>query len=222
MAARMKRVAERIVHEVIRVHDHGAYATDFTPPESWSKLAPELLNAKVIAHNLKEGLSQDNLVVWNTELPVLWMARNEERLEAMFIAIQRIAKQAEELHRFWVDQRDGSETWQCAKDDEPPFCLPPLLPPTRDEFVQTKVRAAVTAAMSNADEPLNHAFSICEGADLGEEHESDSESVDEGLSIGDRSASEDEEDNESDSSLASLDDEEDDEEDPVPPPKKQK
>jgi len=219
----VNKVAKRMAHEVICVHDHGAHATDFTPPKSWSSLAPELLNAKVIAHNLKEGLAQDNLVVWNTELPVSWMTRNEERLEAMCIATQRIAKQAEELYRFWEDQRDSSKSWQCAKDDEPPFCLPPLLPPTCGEFVETKVRAAITAALCNPDEPLNQAFSLCEGADLADERQSESESVDEGSSIGDRSASEDEEDEDSDdNSLASLDEEEDDDEDPVPPPKKQK
>lgn len=218
----MNKVAERMAHEVIRVHEHGAWATDFKPLEFWSSLAPELLNAKVVVHNLKEGLAQDNLVVWNTELPVSWITRNEERLEAMCITIQRIAKQAEELHRFWEDQRDSSETWQCAKEDEPPFCLPPLLVPTRYEFVQNKVRVAITSALcNNPDEPLNQAFSICEGADLADEHESDIESVDEGSSIGDRSDSEDEDDE--DDSLASLDEEEDDDdEEPVPPPKKQK
>ena len=231
----MNMVVERMTHEAVCVQQQGAYATDFTPPESWSDLAPEVLEAKVVAHNFKEGLAQDKLVVWNTELPVVELARNEERLVSMCIAIQRIAKQAAELHRFWEDQRDGSKTWQCGREDEPPFCFPPLLLPTRHEFVEHKISVAITKALNNPDECLtqHEAFSFCEGAAVEDEHQSESESVDEGSSIGDRSGSEDDEDadNNSDDNSDWPSDDEDENEDEnegegeeslAPPPKKQK
>lgn len=231
--ALMNRVVERMTHEAVCVQKQGAYATDFTPPECWSNLVPEVLEAKVVAHNFKEGLAQDKQVVWNTELPVAELKRNEERLEAMCMAIQRIAKQAEELHRFWEDQRDA--TWQCGREDEPPFCFPPLLLPTRHEFVEDKISVAITKALNNPDERLiqHEAFLFCPHVSVEDEHQSESESVDEGSSIGDRSGSEDDEDadNNSDDNSDWPSDDEDENEDegedegeesPAPPPKKQK
>ena len=228
-AAFWKKVAVRMVHEAFYVQMHGAYGTDFKVPDGWAWYEPEQLAAKVVAHNIKEGLEQDKLAVWNTELPAADLARNEERLEALCRAIDLITKQAEELHRFWEDQRDSSASWQCGKEDEPPFGFPPLLPMARGGFAQEKVTTAVTAALLNPDEPLNqhNAFTICENADVSDGAKSESESVDEGSSIGDRSGSEDEEDDDSNTdSVDSLDEEEEEEEEeeqePVPPPKKQK
>ena len=226
-----RKVAVRMVHEAFYVQMHGAYGTDFKVPDGWARYEPEQLAAKVVAHNIKEGLEQDNLAVWNTELPAANLARNEERLEALCRAIDLITKQAEELHRFWEDQRDASPSWQCGKDNEPPFRFPPLLPMARGGFAQEKVTTAVTAAMLNPEEPLNqhNAFTICENADVSDGGKSESESVDEGSSIGDRSGSEDEEDDDSDDdSAGSLDEDEEEEEEedeepvPPPPPKKQK
>ena len=224
------KVAELMTHEAFSVHMHGPHGTDFKPPESWSSLSPERLTAKVVAHNVKDALERDNLMIWNTALPASDVARNEERFEALCIAIGRITKQAEELHRFWEDQRDAAPSWQCGDAKDPPFALPPLLPMARGGFAQERVKAALTRALTSVEEPLNQrlAFTICEGAGV-VDHERESESVDEGSSIGDRSGSEnEEEDDEDDSndSVASLDDEEeeeeDDDEESAPPPKKQK
>ena len=231
------KVAERMTHEAFYVQMNGPHGTDFKVPDSWSSLAPERLDAKVVAHNVKEALERDNLMIWNTALPASDVARNEERLEALCIAIDRITKQAEELHRFWEDQRDAAPSWQCGKEDEPPFCFPPLLPMARGGFAQEKVKEALKRALTSAEEPLNQhrAFTICEGAGVVDcESGSASESVDEGSSIGDRSGSEDEEEDDEDDSndsVASLDEEEEEQEDeeegeegeePVPPQKKQK
>ena len=229
------KVAERMTHEAFYVQMNGPHGTDFKVPDSWSSLAPERLDAKVVAHNVKEALERDNLMIWNTALPASDVARNEERLEALCIAIDRITKQAEELHRFWEDQRDAAPSWQCGKEDEPPFGFPPLLPMARGGFAQERVKAALTRALTSAEEPLNQhrAFTICEGAGVVDcESGSASESVDEGSSIGDRSGSEDEEEDDEDDSndsVASLDEEEQEDEEegeegeePVPPQKKQK